>query len=466
VHRRRKALLIVVSATTMLALGMPARAGHTTDPRTPNLVPRGHIEEPAVTGGLGGADPRIQTDIAFWGDLAFQGNWDGFRIRDISDPNNPTTVSNTSCNGNQGDIVVWDDILVRSWNTPAGTPGAFGAGLDCDGVAVPAGWEGVHIFDVSNLADPQVIGAVELECGSHTATLVPDLDRNRLIVYSNVSSGCNWMDVIEVPLDNPGASSLVNTVPMRGGTLGSNNGCHDVGVILGNENLAVCASGHAAQVLDIGRNEHPGGSLVKPAFLYEIEEVDASGNRVGVGGRWHSAAFTWDGEVIIMGWEPGGGLQAECEREDPAIKKSFFFYDTDTGQKLGQWTLPRAQGPNENCTLHNYNLMPLENGRDILVSGNYQAGTWVTDITDPSRPRTLAWSDPPPEDTPPGSPFCAPATRCALAGAWSTYWYNDHFLYESNIEEGLNIFEFEPNRPLRPIHLDHLNPQTQEFTIG
>jgi hypothetical protein len=40
-------------------------------------------------------------------------------------------------------------------------------------------------------------------CGSHTATLVPDLGNNRLIVYSNNSSGdnrpvCNAMDIIEV----------------------------------------------------------------------------------------------------------------------------------------------------------------------------------------------------------------------------------------------------------------------------
>lgn len=31
-----------------------------------------------------------------------------------------------------------------------------------------------------------------------------------------------------------------------------------------------------------------------------------------------------------------------------------FFYDADTGAKLGQWVLPRAQGADENCTIHNY----------------------------------------------------------------------------------------------------------------
>jgi hypothetical protein len=189
---------------------------------------------------------------------------------------------------------------------------------------------------------------------------------------------------------------------------------------------------------------------------------------VGVGGRWHSAGFTWDGEVLILGWEPGGGLQAECMADDPAIKKSFFFYDADTGRKLGQWTLPRDQGGNENCTLHNYNVVPNKaNGRYLLVSGNYQAGTWVTDFSKPSRPRTVAWTDPPPAPTPPfppgPPPFCTATGGCALAGVWSSHWYNG-YIYESNIEEGLNVF-WNGRASAASIDLPRLNPQTQEFSL-
>jgi hypothetical protein len=70
-------------------------------------------------------------------------------------------------------------------------------------------------------------------------------------------------------------------------------------------------------------------------------------------GNWHSASFSWDGEVVIMGWEPGGGSLAECEATDPPVRKSAFFYDADTGAKLGQWTLPRPQTAAENRTIHN-----------------------------------------------------------------------------------------------------------------
>ncbi len=103
-----------------------------------------------------------------------------------------------------------------------------------------------------------------------------------------------------------------------------------------------------------------------------------------------------------------------------------FFYSTRTGEKLGQWTLPRKQTAEENCTIHNFNVIPMKNGRYIMVSGNYQAGTWVTGFTDPAKPRTLAYS---PTRRRSSRPTCC---------AWSSYWYN-RAIYESSITEGLNI---------------------------
>ena len=146
--KRRRAILIgVVLALVVIAL--PVSAGHDDDPSTENLHPLGHIEEPA---SLFHGPPTVHTDIAFWGQYAFQGNWLGINIRDISAPGNPQQVSFTECAGNQGDVVVWDDILVRSWNSPAS-----GSTL-CDGQLVPAGFEGIHIFDISDLADPVLAG--------------------------------------------------------------------------------------------------------------------------------------------------------------------------------------------------------------------------------------------------------------------------------------------------------------------
>jgi hypothetical protein len=448
-----RVLALAAFVVGVLAFPLGAGAGHDDDPRTPNLHPLGHIEEAAVLGGFGGANPDIQTDIAFWGKHAFQGNWDGFNIRNIAAPGNPKQVSRTFCDGNQGDIVVWDDILVRSWNTPAGTPGAFGAGLTCDGQPVPAGFEGLHVFDISNLANPVLVADIELSarpqadsfgCGSHTATGVPDLANNRLLVYnsSSTSPACDWIDIISVPLDNPAGAAFLRREP-------SMHTCHDIGVILGDTMKAACAGGSGFRVFSLGAPD--GGSLVDPLLLYH---VDVPGVTIG-----HSAAFSWDGDTIIFGHEPGGGVAAACEATDPPGDRSFFFYETESGDFLGTWTLPRPQSSTENCSLHNYDVVPLRNGRDLLVAGNYQAGTWVVDFTNPAAARTVAWSDPPPKPVPPGTPFC-----CDVTGAWSSYWYNG-FIYETNIGEGLNVFLLSGKERASAMRLGHLNPQTQEFTI-
>ena len=33
---------------------------------------------------------------------------------------------------------------------------------------------------------------------------------------------------------------------------------------------------------------------------------------VGVGDRSHSVALTWDGDVLALGWQPGGGAPASA----------------------------------------------------------------------------------------------------------------------------------------------------------
>jgi hypothetical protein len=97
-------------------------------------------------------------------------------------------------------------------------------------------------------------------------------------------------------------------------------------------------------------------------------------------------------------------------------------------------------------------VVPLRSGKRILVSGNYQAGTWVTDFTNPGSPQTLGWSDPP------------PLVPTQLGGAWASYWYNN-FIYESEISKGLNVFRFSGKQTAGAMKLSHLNPQTQEFSL-
>jgi hypothetical protein len=418
-------------AVALVTMSLPAGAGHTTDPRTENLTPKGHIVEPASLLNPAVANPDIHTDIAFRGNLAFQGNWDGFNIRDISDPDNPTQVSRTFCNGDQGDIIVQEDVLVRAWNSNTGA-----AGSTCDGEPVLPGFEGLHVFDISNLSNPDLVASIDLPCGSHTLTAVPDEANDRLLVYSSSSGvACPWIDIAQVPLDDPSTATFIRQEP-------SDHTCHDIGVILGDVMKAACAGGEGVRVFSLGGTN--GGTLEDPLLLFHVVEP---GVTVG-----HSAAWTWDGEVIVFGHEPGGGVAPRCQETSPEIERTMFFYDGDTGAKLGQWTLPRTQSATENCTLHNYNVVPLRSGRYVLVHGSYQSGTSVVDFTDPANPVELAFSDPP------------PIVPTDIGGAWSSYWYNN-FIYETNITEGLNIFRFSGRETGGAIRLPHMNPQTQEFSL-
>lgn len=129
--------------------------------------------------------------------------------------------------------------------------------------------------------------------------------------------------------------------------------------------------------------------------------------------------------------------------------KSIFFFDVETGDPLGMWTLPRPQTATENCTIHNYNVVPTDK-RYVLVAGNYQAGISVVDFTDPANAREIAYADPEPLST---------ETRI-LGGDWSTYWYNGH-IYQSDIRRGLIIWNLNDPAVAGAKKLDHLNPQTQ-----
>jgi hypothetical protein len=368
------------------------------------------------------------SDLAFWGRTAYHGNYDGFRILDITEPDNPVElIDYRGCAGNQGDVIVWDNILVRSWNSPAPT------GATCGGEPVPQGWEGVHVFDVSDPQNPTLLASVETGCGSHTATGVPDLANNRLLVYNSPSSGaCPGIDIIEVPLADPANASYLRFEP-------AGRSCHDTGVILGDVNLAACAGGNGFTVWSL--DPALGGSLEDPLQLYSRS---ITGVTIG-----HSAAFTWDGEVLIFGHEPGGGGQARCQETSSIVDRSLYFFEARTGTLLSTFLHPRPQTNLENCTWHNYNIVPTDK-RYVLVSGNYQSGISVVDFTNPANAFEVAFADPAPLSS----------ETLILGGDWSTYWYNG-WIYESDITRGLIVWKLSDKVVAGAMKFDHLNPQTQ-----
>jgi hypothetical protein len=590
-QRTTRMTLLAAAAAFMLvpqvASAAPIPAVSTFD-YTKNMHPMGFSERSVpLVNAMPGAG-IYNSDLAFWGKRAFQGTYEGFRIIDITQPDNPVEIidyaecSPGTTQGNQGDIVVWGNILVRAWNSPAG------AASSCDGELVGAGFEGMHVFDISDPSDPDLVGSVPLAglpnlvtvdppssaagtypasgavfgprppeaglsgdivavddgvvgagtpsgtltdgcepftvpagsialvdrgfctfvlkaanaqaagasamivannapgtpitmggtdptitipsvmvsqadgatiraglpatgtvgrnpdfgCGTHTLSLAPDLENDRVLIYNSSSAGgvCDFFEIVEVPLDDPGSAELINKVD-------SMHTCHDIGIILGDAMRLACAGGAGARIFSLDPAD--GASLDDPVLMHHF---DILGVTIG-----HSAAWSWDGEVLIFGHEPGGGSQARCQETSALVDRTLFFYDHE-GNELGTFVHPRPQTNLENCTWHNYNVVPTGK-RDILVAGNYQSGISVLDFTDPTDVKEIAYADPAPLVDP------DPPVGIEGGGDWSSYWY-DGRIYESDMSRGLIIWNLSDKAVAGAKKLGHLNPQTQEFTIG
>ena len=390
----------------------------------------------------------INSDLAFKDNLVIEGHWNGFRIVDVSDPANPVQVSNyEQCAhpSGQGDVVVYGNILVRTWDSPANTTHS------CGGQLVGTGFEGIHIFDISDPANPVFVRGLRmagatganpnppLACGAHTATAVPDPARDNLYLYVGGSSGtCTGMDVVRIKISDPTNATYVTRAQ-------AGRQCHDNNVILGNVNLAMCAGGNGFSVFRFDPALDPAapGGIENPTLLY-------SRSLPGVSPA-HSGSFSYDGDVLIFGWEPGGGTGARCVATGTAqniIDRTLYFYDAEAGTQLGTLLQPRPQTAQENCTWHNFNVVPTYKGR-VAIVGSYQMGITAIDFTDPAAPTQFAFADP------------APLVPARTGGDWSTYWHNGK-LYEADIRRGLLIWDLNDERENRArTFTGSHNPQTQ-----
>ena len=394
------------------------------------------------------------SDLAFWGRLAYAGHYDGFQIVDVSDPENPDQLVDFPCPGSQHDVSVWEDLLFVSVETPR-------TSADCNSTTATPGFEGIRIFDVSNPRAPELIAGVPTDCGSHTHTLVPDTEHGRVLLYvasytgatdfprSQYGNAClkvdengerhNKISVVEVPLDAPRTASVVSQPRFPQNIYGGvRNGCHDITVYMAIERAASACMGEG-QVWDISDKENPRtiARIHNPSVEF-----------------FHSAAFSWDGRTVVFGDEAGGGTQPRCRAQDPSTLGALWFYDvasldttSDTAVEapLSHWKVPRIQGDLPNCTMHNFNTLPMT-GRNVLVSSAYAAGTTVVDFTDPTRPVEVGHHDP------------------HGANTWSSYWYNGH-IYTNDSGRGFDVMLLSDRALAGARRLPHSNPQTQDAVL-
>jgi hypothetical protein len=451
---------VTAPSETQMEAGEPVQDAVSTFDYSSNMTPLGYSAN--VIPYL---PAPYNSDLAFSGNLAIQGINDGFRIVNIENPANPTQIVNyRSCSVSQGDVVVYENILIRSWDSANHT------NASCGGTLVGPGFEGIHIFDIADPANPVMIdvdknpdngkqglrfsqngmpaGAL-LGCGSHTATAVPDEARGYLYIYNGGSSGsCQGIDIFKIKMSDPSDATVVRRAA-------AGRQCHDNTVFLNGANsYASCAGGNGISVFKFDMTIDPTapGGVENPTLLWS--------RSMGMNSGGHSAAFSYDGKTLVFGHEPGGGVAPQCQTTSSVVNRSLFFLNTENGDQFSTLVHPRFQDSTENCTWHNFNTVPTKGG-NYLVSGNYQAGINVIDFTAPTAPRVIAYADPRP----------LPRTTTyggdgyPDGGDWSTYWYNGK-IYESDIYRGLIVWDLDNTYTDRANTVSYSNPQTQIGAIA
>ncbi|QGV81899.1 LVIVD repeat-containing protein [Streptomyces ficellus] len=404
----------------------------------------------------------INSDLAFQGRYAFAGNYDGFRIFDISRPSSPRTVAQVLCPGSQNDVSVSGDLLFLSTDSSRSDD-------SCTSTTQPAteksSWEGIKVFDISDKRNPRYVAAVETACGSHTHTLVPER-RNVYVYVSSYSPSAAFPDcrpphdgisVIKVPRKAPHKAAVVgfpvlfpgegpdgggNPGPPTNPGVNKTTGCHDI-TVLPSKDLAAGACMGDGILFSIKDPENP----------KVIDQVQDNVNFA----FWHSATFNQRANKVVFTDELGGGGGATCNERTGPHRGADGIYDiVGKGDKRklvfrSYFKIDRHQADTENCVAHNGSLIPVK-GKDLMVQSWYQGGVSVWDFTDSARPKEIAYFERGPLS----------AEQLVGGGSWSAYYYNGH-IYSNDMVKGFDVLKLDDRRtdPAKRVRMHELNVQTQ-----
>jgi len=214
-----------------------ARSSAAPDPRVGLKAGRTDAAEAASNVRVMGKAPSppvfsetMNADLAFTGNYAIQGNFNGPVIWDVSNPASPKLVASVTCPASQNDVSVYRNLLFVSVESNNST-------LDCRQMPLDTvdarRMRGVRIFDIGDIRNPRLITNVQTCRGSHTHSVLEDpRDRDNVYVYvsgssglrsrselagctqdrpdSNANSGLWRVEIIKVPLANPAAAAIVN----------------------------------------------------------------------------------------------------------------------------------------------------------------------------------------------------------------------------------------------------------------
>ena len=454
------------------------------------------------------------SDIAFWGDFAYVGDYGGFRVFDVSEPE-PVLVSDVRCYGPQGDPSVFDangdgnaDTLVLSVDSVLAGPNCGDGPVSksaTTGKYPDGAWEGLRIFDITNPAAPEQIATVYQDCGSHTNTLLPAPGGQSMYVLNSsyplgegptcgplgaeqgrkINHGV--VQVVEVPFSDPAAAFEKVELPVvypgdADGTyrpvseqgiaapLDDFLGCHDLSAFPA-KGIVGAACGEQAQVWNID----PATGLpdtANPRWHYDQTNVDF----------WHSATFSWDGKYanfIDESFGDGCPTTTVKKGQGGTELKSFetgnmFFFEAKSGRLLSEFRNPRPTNDDlgyekgQYCSSHLGIPVPARD-RYLLVNAYYRGGSAVIDFSDPTKPKELAFGDM--EGTNTWSAYTYPRTsgRRESIPVYSNDGLSRNYGTSAEPdypEAAYGFMRFHADiGPTSLVGLGHLNPQLQEQVI-
>ena len=468
------------------------------------------------------------SDLAFTGKHAVQGNYNGFQVFDISNASKPTLVLTYVCPASQSDVSVYKNLLFVSGEGQTGR-------VDCgiQGVPEPVSKDrlrGIRVFDISDIAKPKYVTNVQTCRGSHTHTVVTDpRDKENVYIYVSGSSrvrsaeelpGCAdgpiedpnsarfRLEVIRVPIAAPEKAAIVSSPrifyglappprrvePGRGAAPPAAAGAAGAGAAPPAAAAAAAGAPGAPPAAAAGAEGRGGG---------------ADPNRRNAGPNQCHDITVYPDIGLAGGACSGYGLLldisdvANPKRIDQAADINMSFWHSATfsndGSKIlfsdewGGGSQPRCRdtdkpewGANALFTIENrkmhfksYYKIPApqtslencvaHNGSLIPIPGRevMVQGWYQGGIS------VFDWTD---VSHPKEIAFFdrgpLDATRMIQAGSWSVYWYNG-LIVSSEIARGLDVFELLPSGLIsqneldaaKTVRFDYLNAQEQRKIV-
>src|SRR6476469_7817178 len=307
---------------------------------------------------------HTNSDLAFTGKYAIQGNYHGYQFWDISNPAKPRLETAFVCPASQSDVSVYKNLLFVSGEGLSGR-------LDCGTEGVPdtvskARLRGLRIFDISDIAHPKNVGNVQTCRGSHTHSLLVDpKDADNVYVYISGSSS------VRSPSELAGC---VGTLP----SVDSNSALFRIEVIkvplAHPEQAAIVSSPRIFNDLTAA----PEHGETK-ADMAAIEKAQASGAFVVSFMGMHEILSPEEGDTLVAETMRDRGRSGPPTAEDTAAARAAL--SEDMARMMGP--VPPTAGPTQ-C--HDITLYPASG----LAGGACEGYGLLLDISDPVPPKRIA----------------------------------------------------------------------------